>query len=100
MTNKLDSMISLCQKSGKLISGEQLCENSIRSTKAKVIIVAADASENTKKKFRNSSEYYKIPFYLYSTKEGLGQITGKRFRAVLTIEDENFSKQIINLFNL
>lgn len=100
MIDKLISMISMCQKSGKLLSGEENCENSIRSKKAKIIIVANDASDNTKKKFRNSSEYYHIPLYLFMTKEELGKITGKKIRAVLTVNDESFSKQIIKLFDM
>lgn len=100
MLSKLISMISMCQKSGKLLSGEETCENTIRAKKAKLIIVANDASDNTKKKFRNSSEYYHIPLYFFLTKEELGHITGKRIRAVLTVSDENFSTQIINLFNI
>jgi ribosomal protein L7Ae-like RNA K-turn-binding protein len=100
MINKLVSMISLCQKSGNLLSGEANCENAIKSKKAKVIIVAADASDNTKKKFSNSAVYYKIPIYYFLTREELGTITGKKVRAVLTVMDDNFSAQIINLFEI
>lgn len=93
-------MISLCQKSGNLLSGEANCENAIKSKKAKMIIVATDASANTKKKFTNSSNYYKMPIYYFLTKEELGTITGKKERAVLTVMDDNFSEQIINLFSM
>lgn len=98
MTDKILSMICLCQKAGFLSSGEESCEKSIRSGKAKLIIISEDASENTKKKFRNSSAYYKIPIYFFSTKQKLGSITGKRIRAVLTVNNINFKKNIENLF--
>ncbi len=100
MTNKMISTISLCQKSGNLVSGEESCEKAIRSQKAKLIIVSSDASDNTKKKFTNSSKYYNIPIYFFMTKEELGRIIGKRIRAVLVVTDENFSKLIINLFEV
>lgn len=99
MNNKLNFLISLCKKSGNLLSGEHICEKAIRSKKAKLIIIADDASINTKNKFKNSSQFYKIPIYFYLSKEELGRIIGKDTRTVLVITDESFSCQIINLFN-
>lgn len=90
-------MLSLCQKSGNIVSGEESCEKAIRAEKVKVIIVSEDASENTRKKFRNSSEFYKVPLYFFSTKEELGHTIGKRFRAVLAVTDEGLGDKLKNL---
>lgn len=98
MTNKIISTIALCQKSGNLVSGEQNCEKSIRSKEANLIIVANDASDNTKKKFTNSSKYYHIPLYLFLTKEKLGMITGKAVRSVLVVKNKDFSNTLVELF--
>lgn len=98
MTDKIISTIALCQKSGNLVSGEQNCEKAIRSKEAKLIIVANDASDNTKKKFTNSSKYYQIPLYLFLTKEELGMITGKAVRSVLVVKNEDFSNALMKLF--
>lgn len=62
MFHKSLSLLSICQRAGKLVSGEVAVENAIRSHEVCLIIVSEDASENTKKKFKNSSEYYKIDF--------------------------------------
>ena len=52
--NKVLSLIGLATKAGKTASGEFLTEREVKSGKAALVIVAGDASENTKKKI---SEY-------------------------------------------
>lgn len=66
----------------------------MKSGKAALVIVAGDASENTKKKFRNMCDYYKVPIYFYEDKDTLGHAMGKQFRASLAVLDEGFAKGI------
>lgn len=92
-------MLSLCQRAGKLSSGENTCEKLIKNGDALIIIVAVDASDNTKEKFKNKALYYKIPVYLFGTREELGKAIGKDFRAVLAVCDENFAVKIKEYLN-
>ena len=92
--NKVLSLIGLATKAGKTASGEFLTEREVKSGKAALVIVAGDASENTKKKFRNMCDYYKVPIYFYEDKDTLGHAMGKQFRASLTVLDEGFAKGI------
>ena len=94
VNRKVLSMLSLCQRAGKLFSGESTCEKLMKNGEALIVITAKDASDNTKEKFQNKAFYYKIPFYLFGTREELGRAIGKDFRAVLTICDENFAVKI------
>ncbi len=48
------SLIGLATKAGKCASGEFMTENETKSGKAALVIVAEDASDNTKKKFRDA----------------------------------------------
>ncbi len=91
---KILSMLSLCQRAGKLSSGENTCEKLIKSGDVLVIIIAVDASDNTKEKFKNKALYYELPAYLFGTREELGRAIGKNFRAVLAVCDENFAIKI------
>ena len=91
---KLLSLISLAKKAGKVVSGEFATEKEIKTGKAWLAIIADDASDNTKKKFRNMCEFYKVPFYIYGNKDILGHTIGKEFRASLAILDEGFAKGI------
>lgn len=93
-TDRILSLIGLAQKAGKVTSGEFSTEKSVKSGKAFLVIVADDASENTKKMFSNMCEYYKVPIYFLSDKETLGHYIGKEFRASLSVNDEGFAKSI------
>jgi len=93
--NKVLSLIGLATKAGKTVSGEFSTEKSVKTGKGFLVLVAEDASENTKKKFRNMCAYYEVPIYFLSDKEGLGKSMGKEFRASLAIQDENFAKAIV-----
>lgn len=89
------SMISLATKAGKTASGEFSTEKEVKTGYAELVIVATDASENTKKKFKNMCEFYEVPVYFYGDKETLGHAMGKEFRASLAVTDQGFAKGIM-----
>lgn len=93
--NRIFSMIGLAMKAGYVQSGEFCTEKAVKSGNASLVIVSAEASENTKKKFYNMCSYYKIPIYFFGTKEEMGHYIGKEMRASIAITDEGFSKSII-----
>ena len=88
-------MLGLAMRAGKLVSGEFATEKAIKEGKAYLVVVADDASENTKKNFRNACTYYKVPFFTCGLKEELGHAIGKEYRASLALTDEQFAKSII-----
>ena len=92
--SKALSMISLATKAGKVVSGEFCTEKEVKSGMAWLVIVADDASDNTKKKFRNMCEFYQVPIYFYKDKDTLGHAIGKQFRASLAVTDEGFANGI------
>lgn len=96
MTNsKILSLIGLATKAGKTVSGEFSTEKSVKTGNGFLVVAAEDASENTKKKFRNMCSFYQVPIYFYGDKESLGRAMGKEYRACLAVQDENFAKAIM-----
>lgn len=93
--DKIYSLLGLCQRAGKLISGEFGCESAVKNQKVKLLLLAEDASENTKKKFQNSAAYYHIPICVLGSKERIGIALGKESRAILAITEEGFAKSIL-----
>lgn len=93
--NKILSLISLATKAGKTASGEFCTEKEVKTGRAALVIVAADASDNTKKKFQNMCDFYEVPICFYKDKDTLGHAMGKEFRASLAILDEGFAKGIM-----
>lgn len=92
--DKALSLIGLAMKAGKCASGEAMTESEVKSGGAFLVIVAGDASENTKKKFRDMCKFYEVPICFYGDKDTLGHAIGKEFRASLAILDEGFANGI------
>lgn len=92
---KVYSMLGLAMKAGKLSSGEFATGKSVKSGRAKLVIVSEDASDNTKKEFSDMCVFYKVPRYFFGTKEELGRAVGKAMRSSLAITDEGFAESII-----
>ena len=93
--DKVLSMIGLAARAGAVNSGEFSVEKSVKSKQANLVIVAGDASDNTKKMFEDMCRFYHIPIRIFGTKEELGHWTGKAYRASICILDEGFAKSVI-----
>ncbi|MCI8494073.1 MAG: 50S ribosomal protein L7ae [Lachnospiraceae bacterium] len=92
--DRILSMLGLAAKAGKIVSGEFSTEKAIKSGKAFLVIVSEEASENTKKIFRDKCSFYEIPIYLYASKEMLGNAIGRQFRASLAVLDPGFANSL------
>ena len=88
------SMLSLAMKAGKLKSGEFAVEKAIKEGKARLVLMAKDASERTKKTYRDRCQYYDVSLWEYADKAVLGAAIGKDFRAGIAVCDEQFAKSI------
>lgn len=97
--SKILSYLGLAMKAGKLASGEFMTEKSVKENKAKLVIVAEDASDNTKKMFQNMCAFYHVPIYTMSNKESLGHGIGKQFRASLAVLDKGLADAIKKQFD-
>lgn len=93
--NKVLSYIGLATKAGKLVSGEFMTEKAVKEGTAALVIVAEDASDNTKKMFTNMCSFYHVPIVVMQEKETLGHSMGKQFRASLAITDQGFADAIV-----
>lgn len=97
MNNRFLSLLGLCQKSGRLKSGEFQTEAAVKSGEAWLVIVAEDSSDNTKKKFKDMCSFYEVEYMEYGTKESLAWAIGKELRSSLAVCDEGFTKSLLKL---
>ena len=67
INKKILGLIGLSAKAGKISFGADSVENDIKKKKVSLIIIAADASERTKDKFKTLSKNYKIPCIIIRT---------------------------------
>ena len=97
MEKKVLSLLGLSVKSGNLVSGEFSTEKAVKEHKAALVVVAEDASDNTKKSFSNMCAYYHVPMIVFADKETLGHAIGKQFRASVAVTQDGFAKAILKL---
>lgn len=93
--NKILSLLSISMKAGKVKSGEFSTEEAVKAGKAFLVIVAQDASDNTKKQFRNMCEYRSVAFYEFSNKADIGRALGKEMRSSVAVIDEGLANSLI-----
>ena len=91
-------LLSIAMKAGRVAAGEYQCEEAIHKGDAFFVIIAEDASDNTRKKFEDKCHFYEVPFTIYGEKEELGRMIGKAERSVIAIKDESFGTQFITRF--
>lgn len=91
------SRIGLAKKSGKIISGTDLVCDGARDGNVLSVLVAGNASENSKKRVLNCTSYYEVKAYVIDslTTEELGKAIGKSATACIGITDENILKLVV-----
>ncbi|MDD7403395.1 MAG: ribosomal L7Ae/L30e/S12e/Gadd45 family protein [Butyribacter sp.] len=94
-TDNILSTLGLALRAGKVVSGEFMTENAVKSHQAQLVVIATDVSDNTRKKFHNMCEFHQVAIREYATKDDLGHSLGKEFRASLAVTDEGFAKAIL-----
>jgi len=94
--SKVKSQLGLAQRAGKLATGDEIVLKAIRNKQARLVIIAADASDNTKKKFRDKCKSYGVPLAIGFTRTELGESIGKLQRVVLAVTDDGFATMMTN----
>ena len=97
MRDRVLSMISLSRAAGRIESGEFAAEKAVIEGAARLVIVSRDASDNTKKKFRDKTSYRGIPYREYGTKQELGGAIGKTERAIIALTDKGLAEALLKL---
>ena len=96
---KILSLFGLAARAGRLASGEFQTETAVKSGTACLVVVAEDASDNTKKLFQDKCSFYKVPVIVLGSKEELGKAIGKEYRASLAILDAGFAEAVMKKIN-
>lgn len=99
MSNKFLGMLGLAKRAGEVVTGEDICSKAVKNGVSKLIIVACDASDNTKKSITDSCKFYNVKFIEGGTKAELGKYTGAESRAVVSVNNDNFAKAILDRLN-
>ena len=89
------SQLGIAMKAGKLVSGEFQVEKAVKEMKAHLVVIAEDASENTRKHFSDMCQFRQIPIRFFGKKEEIGNAIGKAYRASIAVTEKGFAESIL-----
>lgn len=92
--SKVLSLLGLAMRGRNLVSGEFQTLEAVKSGTAVLVIIAEDASANTKKLFADKCRFYEVPVREFGTKEELGRAIGKDMRSSLGVRDAGLAEAI------
>lgn len=97
---KLLGLLGFAARARKLVCGTDLCRDEVRRGKLPLVLVASDASANTKKRIADACKYYGADMCTIPTTAGeLSQRIGKVGSiAVIGVTDMNFVNGIAAYF--
>ena len=114
INNKLLSLFGLAMKAGKLETGtDKICDeirrhgipsedNSVKGYSTQgIVVIAANASENTKKRLINACKYYRVEFYISALSQTeIADRIGKASAAACATFDRGFADGIRKAISL
>lgn len=99
INKKILGLVGLAARARKICFGADSVEEKIIKHKVKIVIIANDASNRTKEKFKKLSESNNIDSILFSNIEELSKAIGKENKAIIGIEDINLAKEIKKIYD-
>ncbi|WP_188205846.1 L7Ae/L30e/S12e/Gadd45 family ribosomal protein [Alkalibacillus aidingensis] len=99
MDNKYLNLLGLAFRARKITLGEPAIIEDIRSKQAKLILIANDASSNTKKKLIDKSRSYHVPYFIVDDRQTISQAIGQEGRVAVAIKDVGFAEKLKQLLS-
>ena len=88
---KILGMLGIATKAGKIVMGAEATKEAMVKQKVKLVIVATDASERTKKNMELEAEKQHCKIYQKATIEEMSRAIGKNNKAIVGITDKQFA---------
>lgn len=98
--NKFFNFLGLAKRSGNLIEGYSKCDEQRNRRNFYLVILSKDASNSTRKKFKNHCIEKNIPLIEDFSKEELGNPIGREEIKVLAIVDKNMAEKLMALYQM
>lgn len=87
------NMLGLANAARALVNGETLIK-SISANKVELVLIANDASDNTKKKITDKCQFYHVDYFIVDDIETISKAIGKHNRVAVGIINQGFAKKI------
>lgn len=96
--NKFFNFLGLAKRAGNIIEGYSKCDEQRNRRDFFLVIISDDASNSTRKKFKNHCEAKNIQLIEDFSKEELGSSIGREEVKVLAITDKNMAEKLMFLY--
>lgn len=90
-------MLGISAKAGKVVCGNDATIEDIERHKVKLVIVAEDASEKTKKNMKYVCEKNKVSILEFGNIDEISRTIGKNNKAIIGIKSKSLSEAIEKL---
>lgn len=87
--------LGLAQKAGKVVSGDFSVRSVLKSGKGKLLLLAQDASPNSKKDMHFLADNARVPVIETLSRDEMGHAIGKAKRVAVVITDDNFADMLM-----
>ncbi len=94
--NRLLSLLGLCARAGKLVSGEKAAVAAIRGGSAHCALLDKAAAANTEKSVTDACAYHGVPL-IRVEEDALGDAIGKPGRMAAAVTDPGFAEGLLKL---
>ncbi|MGG7143809.1 ribosomal L7Ae/L30e/S12e/Gadd45 family protein [Clostridium nigeriense] len=96
--NNFFNFLGLAKRAGNVIEGYSKCDEERNRKSMFLFIISNDASNSTKKKFKNHCILKNIRFIEDFSKEELGASIGREEVKILSITDKNMANKLYTLY--
>ncbi|WP_342662637.1 YlxQ family RNA-binding protein [Halalkalibacillus halophilus] len=93
------NLLGIALRANKLVLGESSIVEAVRQNQAKLVLIASDASDNTKKKLSDKSTSYQVPYIVVEDRHTLSKAIGKDGRVAVAITDQGFANKLKQLLS-
>ncbi len=100
MLKKIKSLMGFASKSGNISSGQEQVIRSVRMGKAKLVIMALDVSDNSRKMLKDKCKYYGVELIEIMEREEISKCIGKKNKTCVSINDSGFAESIMKNYLL
>src|SRR5690625_1966797 len=91
------NIVGLAYRARKCVTGEDTIVQHIRNKNVKLVLIANDISEQTKKKYTDKCKTFHVPYIEVDDRVTLGNAIGKSARVAIAILDEGFATKLQSL---
>ena len=94
---RIQNLLGMAQRAHRVVSGNFAVEQAAKEGTAKLMLLAEDVEEKSRKAYEELADKYRIPLRTALTRESLGACMGKEYRAAAVLLDDGFSKSMLRL---